>query len=279
MTDMQEGAMGAYGAAEAFVVLYGMSVLGALITLIIGWWLAGRLAALTSRSLARLPNMDGTLRPFISSLVKYAVLAITVIAVLNQFGVQTTSIIALLGAAGLAIGLALQGTLQNVAAGVMLLLFRPFKVDDYVDAEGISGTVVSINLFTTEMKTPDGVHRIVPNALLWGRSLLNYSHNPTRRIDLVLGIAYDDDIDQAQTAIMDLIGNDERVLAEPAAQSMVSSLGDSSVNITFRFWVNSSDYWATLFDMTKAAKQRLDREGISIPFPQRDVHLYQSAAE
>lgn len=279
MNDLQDGAMGAYAAVEEFALLYGMSVLGAIITLLVGWWLAGRMGAITSRSLARVPNMDATLRPFLSSLVKYAVLAITVIAVLNQFGVQTTSIIALLGAAGLAIGLALQGTLQNVAAGVMLLLFRPFKVGDFVDAEGISGTIVTINLFTTEMKTPDGVHRIVPNSMLWGRSLLNYSHNPTRRIDLVLGIGYGDDIDKAQTAIMELISNDERVLADPAAQTMVSSLGDSSVNITFRFWVNSADYWATLFELTKASKQRLDQEGISIPFPQRDVHLYQVAAE
>ena len=150
---------------------------------------------------------------------------------------------------------------------------------DFIDAEGISGTVVTINLFTTEMKTPDGVHRIVPNSMLWGRSLLNFSHNPTRRIDIVLGISYDDDIDKAQAAIMELVGGDGRVLADPAPQSMVTNLGESSVDITFRFWVASGDYWATLWDLTKAGKQRLDREGISIPFPQRDVHLYSVAAE
>tara|TARA_R110002167_G_scaffold71178_3_gene200973 strand:- start:19 stop:858 length:840 start_codon:yes stop_codon:yes gene_type:complete len=279
MQEMEDGAMGVYAAAEEFLVLYGMSVIGALVMLIVGWWLAGRLAAVTTRALNRVPNMDATLKPFLASLVKYAVLAITIIAVLNQFGVETTSIIALLGAAGLAIGLALQGTLQNVAAGVMLLLFRPFKVGDFVDAEGISGSITTINLFTTEMNTPDGVHRVVPNSMLWGRSLLNFSHNPTRRVDLVLGIGYGDDIDKAQASIMELIGADTRVLAEPAAQSMVTNLGESSVDITFRVWVNAGDYWGVLFDLTKASKQRLDRDGISIPFPQRDVHLYNVAAE
>lgn len=275
MNEMEEVVVSGYEAVVDTLLLYGMDVIGALIMLIVGWWVAGRVGSLIMRALGRVPNMDATLQPFLASLAKYAVLAVTVIAVLNQFGVETTSIIALLGAAGLAIGLALQGTLQNVAAGVMLLLFRPFKIGDFVDAEGISGTVAAIGLFTTEMNTPDGVYRIVPNSLLWGRSLLNYSRNPTRRVDLLVGISYDDDIDRAQAAIMDVVGADSRVLAAPEPQTMVTNLGDSAVDITCRVWVNAADYWGVRFDMTKALKQRMDRDNITIPFPQRDVHLHQ----
>lgn len=260
-------------AGEA-MVQYGLSVFGALAILIVGWWIAGRLQEALGRLLNRVPRMDATLKSFLRALVRYVVMALTLVAVLAQFGVQTASIIAMLGAAGLAIGLALQGTLQNVAAGVMLLLLRPFNVDDFIDAEGISGTVRSIGLFTSELCTFDGVFVSVPNAQLWGRSIRNFSRNPTRRVDVVVGISYGDDIDRAMEVLRRLF-EDPRVLRDPAPDVMVNALADSSVNINIRCWVAAGDYWAIFFHLHKAAKQALDGAGITIPFPQRDVHLHQ----
>jgi len=196
--------------------------------------------------------------------------------VLAQFGVQTTSIIAVLGAAGLAIGLAMQGTLQNIAAGVMLLFLRPFRINDYIDAEGIAGTVDEVGLFTTHMHTYDGVYQEVPNSQLWNRTIKNYSRLPTRRLDVIVGIAYSDDMDTAQNVLLNLLREDKRVHTDPEPQVLVSELGDSAVNLNLRCWTNADDYWGLLFDTTKAAKQRLDAAGISIPFPQRDVHLYEA---
>jgi small conductance mechanosensitive channel len=216
---------------------------------------------------------------FFASLAKYLVLAITVIAVLNQFGVQTTSLIAVLGAAGLAIGLALQGTLSNVAAGVMLLFFRPFKIGDYIDASGITGTVKSVGLFVTELATPDNVHIVAPNAQLWGTAIHNYSHNDTRRVDLVVGVAYEDDVEKALAILLDMAKADERVHADPEPFAAVAELADSSVNVTLRVWCDADNYWPLKFDLTKAIKASLDREGISIPYPQTQVHLSQAAAE
>jgi small conductance mechanosensitive channel len=174
---------------------YGLDVVGALVTLIIGWIIAGRIKALVHRALGRVPRFDPTLTSFFGSLARYVVIAVTIVAVLDQFGVETASLLAVLGAAGLAIGLALQGTLSNVAAGVMLLTFRPFKIGDYVEAAGLAGTVTSINLFITEMTTPDNVQIIAPNGQMWGAAVKNYSHHATRRVELVIGIAYEDDID------------------------------------------------------------------------------------
>ncbi len=254
-------------------VQYGLDLLGAAVLLVAGWILAGWVKRSMLRVLGRAPKIDDTLKPFIASVVRYTILVFVLIAVLAQFGIQTTSIIALLGAAGLAVGLALQGTLQNIAAGMMLLFLRPFRIGDYVDAEGIAGTIDEIGLFTTHMRTFDGVYIEVPNQQLWNRAIKNYSRLPTRRLDLVVGISYADDIDKAQAALMDLLAKDERVLDDPAPQVMVTALADSSVNLNLRCWTEAGDYWALLFDMTKASKQRLDAEGITIPFPQRDVHL------
>ena len=254
-------------------VQYGLDVVGALIILIGGWLAAGWVRRKLLRVLERTPRVDQTLRPVIASVVRYAILVFVLIAVLAQFGVQTTSIIALLAAGGLAIGLALQGTLQNIAAGIMLLFLRPFRVGDYIDAEGLAGTIEEIGLFTTQMRTYDGIYVEVPNGQLWNRAIRNYSRVEARRLDLVVGIAYDDDIDKALAAMMDLLVKDERVNDDPEPQVMVKELGDSAVNLNLRCWIAPGDYWSLCFDLTKAIKQRLDAEGITIPFPQRDVHL------
>ncbi len=257
-------------------VQYGLDVVGALIILIGGWVAAGWVRRKLLRVLERTPRVDQTLRPVIASVVRYIILVFVLIAVLARFGVQTTSIIALLAAGGLAVGLALQGTLQNIAAGIMLLFLRPFRVGDYIDAEGLAGTVNEIGLFTTQMRTYDGIYVEVPNGQLWNRAIRNYSRVEARRLDLAVGIAYDDDIDKALAAMMDLLVKDERVNDDPEPQVMVKELGDSSVNLNLRCWIAPGDYWGLRFDLTKAIKQRLDAEGITIPFPQRDVHLYKT---
>ncbi|MCZ6455510.1 MAG: mechanosensitive ion channel [Alphaproteobacteria bacterium] len=253
---------------------YALDLLGAILLIIFGWILAGWVQRILRRALDRIDRLDSTLRPLIASVARYTILIFVIVAVLAQFGVQTTSIIAALGAIGLAVALALQGTLANIAAGVMLLLLRPFKVGDYIDAEGLAGTVDEVGLFTTRMHTFDGVFREVPNSQLWNRAILNYSRLPTRRIDVTVGVSYDDDIERAMSVLKDLLDGDTRVLHEPPAQVMVAELADSSVDINLRCWVNREDYWDLRFDITKGAKLRLGQEGITIPFPQRDVHLF-----
>ena len=279
MDNMNETAQAAIDQMTVIAATYGLSVIGALVTLIIGLWIAGWSKRTVQRLLNRRENMDLMLSSFLSSLVKYLIVAFTLIAVLGKFGVQTTSLIAVLGAAGLAIGLALQGTLSNVAAGVMLLIFRPFKVGDYVDAGGIAGTVKDVTLFITELSTPDNVQIIVPNAEIWGTAIKNFSGYATRRVDLAVGISYGDNIDDAFKALNDTISADSRVHKDPAPMVAVTDLGDSSVNLTARVWTNSPDFWAVKFDLTKAVKEKLDTSGIEIPFPQRVVHMQKDAAE
>lgn len=256
----------------ALVTSYGLSVIGAIVILIVGFVIAGWVRRSVERGLSKFRKVDETLRSFFSSLAYYAIIVFTIIAVLSQFGVETTSFIAVLGAAGLAIGLALQGTLSNVAAGVMLLLFRPFKVGDYVEAGGLAGTVKSISLFVTELATPDNVQIIAPNSELWGSAIKNYSFHLTRRVDIVLGIAYEDEIDKALAAIVEEAKKDSRVLGDPEPMAAVTDLGDSSVNFTVRVWCNAADFWPLKFDLTKNLKNRMDAEGITIPYPQRTVH-------
>lgn len=257
------------------VIAYGLDLLGAILILLVGWLVASWAKRAARRALDRTGKVDETLKPFIANVVRYFILVLVLIAVLAQFGIQTASIIAVLGAAGLAIGLALQGTLQNIAAGMMLLFLRPFRTGEYIDADGIAGTVDEIGLFTSHMRTADGVYTEVPNSMLWNRPITNYSRMATRRLDLDVGIGYGDDIDKAQAALMDLLTADSRVRTDPAEpQVLVSELGDSAVVLRLRCWTATADYWPLRFDLTKAAKQRLDREGISIPFPQRDVHLF-----
>jgi small conductance mechanosensitive channel len=263
---------------QALVATYGVSVVGAIAVLIVGWVLAGWASRAVDKGLSRVEKVDQTLRGFLSSLTRYLVLIFTVVAVLNRFGVQTTSIIAVLGAASLAIGLALQGTLSNVAAGVMLLFFRPFKVGDYVEAGGLAGTVKAITLFVTELSTPDNVQILAPNSQIWGSAVKNYSFHATRRVDLVLGISYEDDVDKAIGVVEALARADDRVLDDPAPMVVVGELADNSVNLVIRLWCQAGDYWPLKFDMTKTLKQSMDSEGISIPYPQRTLHVVGSAA-
>ena len=275
MEQQQEQFLRYLNQAIDLVVDYGLDVLGALAILIVGSMVAGWARRSVLRVLNRAPRVDETLRPVIASIVRYGILVFVLIAVLAQFGVQTTSIITLLAAGGLAIGLALQGTLQNIAAGIMLLFLRPFRVGEYIDAEGLSGTINEIGLFTTHMRTYDGIYLEVPNAKIWNRAILNYSRVEARRLDVVVGISYGDDIDKAQAVLLELMTSDSRVNAEPAPQVLVKELADSSVNLDMRCWAAGGDYWAVLFDLNKAVKQRLDAKGITIPFPQRDVHLFE----
>lgn len=265
----------------AFVTTYGLSVIGGLIILAVGWIVAGWAKRSVDRGLSKFEKLDITLRHFLANLVRYVVLVFVVLAVLAQFGVQTASLIAIFGAAGLAVGLALQGTLSNLAAGVMLLLFRPFKVGQYVVIAGSQGgTVKTIDLFVTELATPDNVQILVPNGEIWGSSITNYSFHETRRVDFLVGIDYGDDIDKAFDVIKGVVAKDKRCLADPEPQIVVGELADSSVNIIVRVWSAGSDYWGVKFDLTKAFKEALDAAGITIPFPQRTVHMVgQAAAE
>jgi len=257
--------------------VYAIDILGALLILIIGWIFAGWARRLTLKAILKIPKVDNTVGPIAANFVKYAILAFVIVAVLAQFGVETTSILAVFGAAGLAIGLALQGTLSNIAAGIMLLVLRPFSVGDYVDAGGISGTIAEIGLFTTQLKTPAGLAISAPNSSLWGSTIINYSRNPQRRVDLVVGVSYADDIDGAMAEMLALMESDARMLKDPAPQVFVTALADSSVNMTLRCWVNTPDYWQTLCDLTRNAKVRLDEKGYSIPFPQRDLRIISGA--
>jgi len=258
------------------ITTYGLDVLGAVTILIIGWIAAGWSKRATASALSRIKIVDAMLTSFFSSMVQYAVLAFAVVAMLDRFGVETTSFVAVIGAAGLAIGFALQGTLSNVAAGVMMLLFRPYKVGDFIEGAGMSGTVKALSLFTTEMATGDNIHIFIPNAKLWGDCIRNFSHNPKRRVDLLIGIGYGDDIDQATDIIKRLSAQDERIHTDPEPFVEVSGLGDSSVDLVVRVWTDTPNYWPVKFALTKAIKQTFDKEGVSFPFPQRDVHIHQA---
>ena len=260
--------------ATTLVTTWGIKVVAAIALFAVGRWVAGWIRKGVRGALQR-GNMDPTLIPFVSSLTYYLVLAFVVIAVLGTVGIQTASLVAVLGAAGLAVGLALQGTLSNFAAGVMLLVFRPFKVGDYVEAGGTAGSVVAIGIFMTQLTTPDNVGITVPNSSVWGSTIKNYAANSTRRLDLVVGISYEDHIGQAIEIITGVLQADARVLAEPAPVVAVNELGDSSVNLVVRPWCNREDYWPLRFDLVRALKEQLEGAGLSIPFPQRDVHLHQ----
>ena len=253
------------------VVPWALSAAGAIAVLIIGFIVAGLLSRWTRKALERIHPTDETLARFLSKLVRYAVMLLVLVTVLAQFGVQTTSIIAALGAAGLAIGLALQGTLANIASGIMLLVLRPFQVGEFVVAGSVSGTVQEIGLFVTELKQPDGLFVMAPNSALWSSSIVNYSRNPTRRFDLTIGIGYDDDMGRARQELLALAKQDGRILIDPAPVAFVASLDDSAVSITLRVWSQKADYLAMTWDLTELAKQRFDDVGISIPYPQREI--------
>jgi small conductance mechanosensitive channel len=253
---------------------WGLQVIGAIVLLIVGRWVAALLRRGVRRALTR-TTLEPSLIPFFASLVYYLALVVVLIAVLNLFGIQTTSLIAVLGAAGLAIGLAMQGTLSNIAAGVMLLIFRPFRVGDFVEVAGVAGSVTEIGLFSSLLNTPDNVRIIVPNSSIFGETMKNYSANDTRRNDLVIGIGYGDDISRAVEVIRNVLSGEPRVLGDPEPLIAVSELADSSVNLVVRPWCRKEDYWGLRFDLTRQIKEELEAAGCSIPFPQRDVHLHQ----
>lgn len=261
-----------YDRTMEMIAVYGWSVLGAIIILIIGFWLSGVANRVLKKALRKTGKIDETIVLFLGSVAKYLVIIFTLLAVLDQFGVETTSVIALLGAAGLAVGLAMQGTLSNIAAGMMLLFFRPFRVGQFVEAGSISGTVKSIGLFTTHLDTPDGIRIIVPNGQTWGSAITNYNHNKTRRMQIDVGIAYHDDIGKAIKVAEKVLKGDKRIKDDPAPQVVVGALGDNSVNLIVRGWSSTDDFWGAKFDLTRAVKEAFDKEGIEIPFPQRVVH-------
>ena len=226
------------------------------------------------RKAMKAQEVDKTLETFVCNLIRIVLLVIVIIAAIGQLGIQTTSFIAIFGAAGLAVGLALQGSLSNFAAGVLIVLFRPYRVGDFVEAAGIAGVVEQVQILTTVLKTGDNKQIIVPNGQIMDSIITNYSANDTRRVDMVVGVSYDDDLDKVRSTLQQLIDAEERILDEPAPTIAVSALADSSVNFVVRPWVKTSDYWGVMFDLTEAIKKRFDQEGISFPFPQQDVHLH-----
>ncbi|RME74250.1 MAG: mechanosensitive ion channel family protein [Chloroflexi bacterium] len=259
-----------------WIVGYGLRIVTALLILVIGWWLAGLAARVLRRGLQR-AEIDPGVVSFTGHLVYWAVILFAGLAALSRLGIETTSIIAVLGAAGLAVGLALQGALSNFAAGVLILIFRPYRVGDLVEVAGATGVVSEIQIFNTVLVTPDNVTIIVPNTQATGGKIVNYSARGIRRVDMVFGIGYDDDIQKARQILLDILTSHPKVLEDPAPTVAVMELADSSVNFAVRPFVKVEDYWGVWFDVTEQVKLRFDQEGISIPFPQRDVHLFQPA--
>jgi len=266
-----------YQVISNFIAEYGLRIVGAIAILVLGRIGVGIITSIIGKVMQR-ASIDDTLTKFFTSVTRIALMVFVVIAALNSLGFQTASIIAVIGAAGLAVGFALQGSLANFASGVMLIIFRPFKKGDYVEAGGAAGTIETIHIFHTVMRTPDNKRVIIPNGSITSNNIINYSAEEKRRIDLVFGIGYGDDIKKAKDILMRLMAEDERVLKDPAPVVAVSELADSSVNFAVRPWVATADYWGVFFDLTEKVKLTFDQEGISIPFPQNDVHLFQENA-
>ena len=256
---------------NTYVIPWGINIVLAVLILFIGRIVVKIIAGIVRRLLSK-AKTDEILIDFVCSILRTALLLFVIIAALNQLGVDTTSLIALLGAAGLAVGLALQGSLQNFASGVMLIVFRPFKSGDFVEAGGISGTIEKISIFSTLMRTGDNREIIVPNGKIYCDTITNFSARDTRRVDMVFGIGYDDDIKKAQEVLRGLADSDERILKDPETLIAVSELADSSINFVVRPWVKSGDYWAVKFDFNENVKLAFDEQSISIPYPQMDVH-------
>jgi small conductance mechanosensitive channel len=256
------------------LIQYGIKIIFALAIFILGRWVAKAIIKFLRRIMVK-QNVDQIVVGFIANLGYIVLLSIVVIASLGQLGVKTASLVAVLGAAGLAIGLALQGSLSNFASGILLIIFRPYKAGDYIEGGGTAGTVEEVQILSTRLVTPDNKIVIVPNSLMMNDNIVNYSTKGTRRVDMVFGIGYTDDIDRARELIMEIINGDQRVHKEPVPIVAVSELADSSVNLVTRVWTNTDDYWKVYFETTEKVKKRFDAENINIPFPQRDVHVYQ----
>lgn len=260
-----------FGALWALAISYSFSVIGAIVLVIIGFIAANMIQRAIQGGLNRVPNFDKTLSQFFGMIARYVVLAIVFVMVLGQFGVQTASVIAAIGAVGLAVGLALQGTLQNIAAGIMLLVLRPFRVGEYVEIDNVKGTVEDVGLFATRLRTPDGIYILATNSTLWNTPVFNFTRNGRRRNDVTIGIGYGDDIAVAQQIMLDLASADLRVLRDPEPASFVNELADSAVTVTLRYWTGDQDFLPARQELTKAAKLAFDEKGISIPFPQQEV--------
>ncbi len=254
---------------------FGIDLVLALLIFFIGRFAIRMLVRMIRKGMQK-NNVEKTLETFVCNLVNSALLIVVIIAAIGQVGIQTTSFIAIFGAAGLAIGLALQGSLSNFASGVLIVLFRPYKVGDFVEAAGIAGVVEQVQIMTTIFKTGDNKQVIVPNSQIMDSIITNYSANDTRRVDMVIGVSYDDDIDKVRKTLEEIIAADDRVLQDPVPKIAVSELADSSVNFIVRPWVATADYWPVMWEMTEAIKKRFDKDSISFPFPQQDVHLYKA---
>lgn len=257
-----------------YAVTYTIKIIFALITLFIGLWLIKKFSKVVTR-IFEARSLDKSLQTFLLSFFKITLKTLLIISVSTMIGIQMTSFIALLGAAGLAFGMALSGTLQNFAGGVMILILKPFRAGDYIEAQGFAGTVKEIQIFHTVLNTPDKKRIIIPNGGLSTGSLINYSAEPTRRVSWDFAIAYSENIDTAKQTVLNVVSADERVLKDPAPFVAVASLGNSAVNLTARVWVNTADYWDIFFKMNEEVKKEFDKQGISIPFPQQDVHIHQ----
>ncbi|MFC1593748.1 mechanosensitive ion channel family protein [Candidatus Omnitrophota bacterium] len=257
-----------------YLTEYGLSFIAAILIFIIGKWLAGVISRFIERVMIK-SHVDKSLAGFVKHISNAGLLVFVIIAALGKLGIQTTSFIAVIGAAGLAVGLALQGSLSNFAAGVMLIIFKPFAVGDFIEAGGALGSVKDIQIFNTILAAPDNRKIVVPNSKVTGDSISNFTGIVNRRIDLVFGISYSDDMKKAKDVLLKIVSNDSRVLKDPAPVVAVSELGDSSVNLVCRPWVKPSDYWAVYFDTVEQGKVELEKAGITIPFPQRDVHIYE----
>ena len=266
-----------YAQIQELVTVFGMRILAAVAILFFGWW-AAKIIRSIIRKLMERAHVDPTIITFVKNLAYIALLAFVFIAALGKLGIQTASFIAVLGAAGLAVGLALQGSLANFAAGVLLIIFRPFRVDDVIDAAGVIGKVEKIEVFTTQLKTPDNKTIIIPNSKLTADTIVNISAKPTRRVDMIFGVGYEDDLDKVKQVIESVLTEDERILKDPAPTIGLVELADSSVNFAVRPWVNAADYWDVYFDTHEKMKKRFDAEMIAIPYPQRDVHVYEHKA-
>jgi len=259
------------------VAVWGLKVIAALAIFIIGRWIA-MMVRRGVRSMMEKSGADPIIIGFVASIAYIGLLAFVVIAALGQLGIQTTSFIAILGAAGLAVGLALQGSLANFAAGFLMIIFRPFKVGDFIEGAGVAGVVEAIQIFTTTLRTGDNKTIIIPNAKLAGDNITNYSAKETRRVDMTVGVAYDADLSKVKNVLTDIISKESRIHADPAPQVAVAELADSSVNFVVRVWTDTADYWGVKFDITETIKNRFDEEGIGIPFPQRDIHIVSGGA-
>ena len=257
-------------------VPFVMNLIAAILIYIVGKWLAGIISTVIEKLMLK-GKVDASLAGFTKNIIKAVILIFAIIAAVGRLGVQTTSLIAIIGAAGLAIGLSLQGTLSNFAAGVMLILFKPFKVGDFIEGGGVLGTVKEIQIFNTILSSPDNRKIILPNSKVSGDTITNFTAIDSRRIDMVFGISYADDMKKARDVLTEVVTSDPRVLKDPAPVVAVSELGDSSVNLVCRPWVKPADYWAVYFDVTEKGKEALEANGLSIPFPQRDIHVYQEA--